>query len=155
MVRDMKSGAKPGGRCFWIHCREWLENAGDYRQYKRFMSRADKNFILRAEGRPDVPCHLSMSSVTWRSQQSPRTGSGHPAGRIRQDGQGRGVHAPPGQRSEGLRVEGARWAGHHARVASYDLSCVLEKHDTLACRGYLREDAARIGLNVVLYSLQQ
>ena len=37
----------------------------------------------------------------------------------------------------------------------YDLSCALEKHDSLECRGYTREDAARIGLNVVLYSLQQ
>jgi hypothetical protein len=35
-----------------------------------------------------------------------------------------------------------------------DLSCALEKQDTLECRGYIREDAARIGLNVVLYSLQ-
>jgi hypothetical protein len=31
----------------------------------------------------------------------------------------------------------------------------LEKHNSLECRGYTREDAARIGLNVVLYSLQQ
>ena len=37
----------------------------------------------------------------------------------------------------------------------YDLSCALEKRDSLECRGYLREDAARIGLNVVLYAMQQ
>jgi len=37
----------------------------------------------------------------------------------------------------------------------YDLSCALERHDSLDCRGYTREDAARIGLNVVLYSVQQ
>ena len=30
-----------------------------------------------------------------------------------------------------------------------------EKHDSLECQGYIREDAARIALNVVLYSLQQ
>ena len=34
-----------------------------------------------------------------------------------------------------------------------DLSCALEKQDTMECRGYTRDDAARIGLNVVLYSL--
>jgi hypothetical protein len=31
----------------------------------------------------------------------------------------------------------------------------LEKHDSLECLGYTREDAAKIGLNVVLYALQQ
>jgi hypothetical protein len=36
----------------------------------------------------------------------------------------------------------------------YDLSCALEKHDSLECQGYIQEDAARIGLNVLLYSLQ-
>ena len=37
----------------------------------------------------------------------------------------------------------------------YDLSCALEKHDSLECPGYSREDAAKIGLNVVLYALEQ
>ena len=36
-----------------------------------------------------------------------------------------------------------------------DVSCALENVDSMECRGYKREDAARIGLNVVLYSLQQ
>jgi len=35
----------------------------------------------------------------------------------------------------------------------YDISCALERHEALQCRGYTREDAARIGLNVLLYSL--
>lgn len=35
----------------------------------------------------------------------------------------------------------------------YDLSCALEKHNSAECQGYPREDAARIGLNVILYSL--
>lgn len=35
----------------------------------------------------------------------------------------------------------------------YDLSCALERHDSLDCPGYTRDDAARIGLNVVLYTL--
>lgn len=36
----------------------------------------------------------------------------------------------------------------------YDLSCALEKQNSLECQGYIREDAGRIGLNVLLYSLQ-
>ncbi len=37
----------------------------------------------------------------------------------------------------------------------YDLSCALERQETMECQGYTRDDAARIGLNVVLYALQQ
>ena len=39
--------------------------------------------------------------------------------------------------------------------SKYDLSCALEKQDSVQCQGYVRDDAARIGLNVILYSLQQ
>lgn len=35
----------------------------------------------------------------------------------------------------------------------YDISCALEQHEALQCRGYTRADAARIGLNVLMYSL--
>lgn len=35
----------------------------------------------------------------------------------------------------------------------YDISCALEQHEALQCRGYTREDAAKIGLNVLMYSL--
>jgi hypothetical protein len=52
---------------------------------------------------------------------------------------------------EGVKF-GDRWG---VIFSQYDLSCALEKHDSLECRGYTREDAARIGLNVILYSLQQ
>ncbi|MEN6450168.1 MAG: DUF4159 domain-containing protein [Thermoguttaceae bacterium] len=53
-------------------------------------------------------------------------------------------------------LEGIKLGDHWGVIFSaYDLSCALEKHDSLECRGYLREDAAKIGLNVVLYSLQQ
>jgi hypothetical protein len=53
-------------------------------------------------------------------------------------------------------LEGIKFSDHWGVIFSpYDLSCALEKRDSLACRGYTREDAARIGLNVVLYSLQQ
>jgi hypothetical protein len=53
-------------------------------------------------------------------------------------------------------LEGARLDGHFAVIFSpYDISCALEKHDSLECRGYTREDAARIGLNVLIYATRQ
>ena len=37
----------------------------------------------------------------------------------------------------------------------YDISCALENRESLECEGYTRKDAARIGLNVLLYSFNQ
>ena len=36
-----------------------------------------------------------------------------------------------------------------------DLSCALERHDSLECRGYSRDDAARLAINAVLYALHE
>lgn len=36
-----------------------------------------------------------------------------------------------------------------------DISCALESKHSMKCLGYVREDAARIGINLVLYALQQ
>jgi hypothetical protein len=52
---------------------------------------------------------------------------------------------------EGIQIDG-RWA---VIFSPYDISCALESHEAVGCRGYSREDAARIGLNVLLYSLNQ
>jgi hypothetical protein len=52
---------------------------------------------------------------------------------------------------EGIRI-GDRWA---VIFSPYDISCALEDHEAFGCRGYTRQDAARIGLNVLLYSLNQ
>jgi hypothetical protein len=53
-------------------------------------------------------------------------------------------------------LDGIKIGTHYGVVFSaYDLSCALEKQDSVECQGYTREDAARIGLNVLLYSLQQ
>jgi hypothetical protein len=52
---------------------------------------------------------------------------------------------------EGIKI-GDRYAVIYSR---YDLSCALESHDSVECEGYTRKDAARIGLNVLLYSLHQ
>jgi hypothetical protein len=68
-----------------------------------------------------------------------------------------------GEAGQGLRarlqkappeLEGAEIDGRLAVVFSpYDISCALEQHEALQCRGYTREDAARIGLNVLMYAL--
>ncbi len=50
---------------------------------------------------------------------------------------------------EGISIEG-RWA---VIFSPYDISCALEQHESLECRGYTRKDAARLGLNVLMYSL--
>jgi hypothetical protein len=51
---------------------------------------------------------------------------------------------------EGIRVSG-RWAVIYSK---HDISCALERQSTVACAGYLSDDAVRIGVNVVLYSSQ-
>jgi hypothetical protein len=50
---------------------------------------------------------------------------------------------------EGIRI-GDRWA---VIFSPYDLSCALEKQNSLECAGYARDDAEKIALNVLLYSL--
>ena len=45
----------------------------------------------------------------------------------------------------------AGWYG--VIFSKYDLSCALELHDALECPGYSQEDAVRISLNIVLYSM--
>ncbi len=52
---------------------------------------------------------------------------------------------------EGIRIDN-RWG---VVFSQYDISCALEQHAMLECPGYPRDDAARISLNVLLYSLQQ
>ncbi|MFO0791907.1 MAG: DUF4159 domain-containing protein [Pirellulales bacterium] len=52
---------------------------------------------------------------------------------------------------EGIEL-GGRWA---VIFSPYDISCALESHEAVGCRGYTQQDAARLGLNVLLYSLNQ
>jgi hypothetical protein len=40
-------------------------------------------------------------------------------------------------------------------LSPYDISCALEKGASLECKGYVAQDAARIGANVILFGLQQ
>jgi hypothetical protein len=53
-------------------------------------------------------------------------------------------------------LEGIEFDGTYSVIFSpYDLSCALENHASLECLGYERQDAARIAVNLLLYSLQQ
>jgi hypothetical protein len=53
-------------------------------------------------------------------------------------------------------LEGIKLGERYAVIFSpYDISCALESHESLECTGYTRRDAARIGLNVLLYSLHR
>lgn len=53
-------------------------------------------------------------------------------------------------------LEGIKLGDRYAVIYSpYDISCALENHESLECAGYTRKDAARIGLNALLYSFHQ
>ncbi len=53
-------------------------------------------------------------------------------------------------------LEGLQIHGRYVVVFSpYDLSCALESSSTMECKGYIKEDAARLGTNIILYALQQ
>ena len=64
----MKWGKEPGSGRFFVHGEEWLEDAGDYLQYKLFMRQSDRNFVLRGKDQPNVSCQISMNSVTHASR---------------------------------------------------------------------------------------
>jgi hypothetical protein len=81
---------------------------------------------------------FDLSRVTRRDPQP--SGSGGPLKAVTRQ-------VPP-------ELEGIKLDDRYGVIFSqFDLSCALEKHDSLECRGYSREDAARIGINVLLYSL--
>ena len=53
-------------------------------------------------------------------------------------------------------LEGLKLGERYAVIFSpFDISCALESHESLECEGYTRKDAARIGLNLLLYSFHQ
>jgi len=52
--------------------------------------------------------------------------------------------------------EGVRLGDRYGVIFSrYDISCALERHESLQCEGYTRQDAARLALNLVLYALHE
>lgn len=52
---------------------------------------------------------------------------------------------------EGIEVEGR----YVVIYSKYDVSCALERQSSLACAGYVPDDATKIAVNVVMYSLLQ
>ncbi len=52
---------------------------------------------------------------------------------------------------EGLQIDG-RFV---VIFSPYDLSCALENQTSISCKGYVREDAAKIGMNLILYAMQE
>ena len=53
-------------------------------------------------------------------------------------------------------LEGLEIDGRPAVIFSpYDISCALESGSSLQCKGYIKEDAARLATNAILYALQQ
>ena len=53
-------------------------------------------------------------------------------------------------------LEGIEVNGRYVVIYSkHDISCALERQASVACAGYLPEDAVRIAVNVVLYSMLQ
>jgi hypothetical protein len=50
---------------------------------------------------------------------------------------------------EGIKL-GDRWA---VVFSPLDMSCALENHDAIECRGYKPQSAAQIGVNLILYTL--
>ena len=53
-------------------------------------------------------------------------------------------------------LEGLKYEGRYVVIFSpVDISCALENHSSMDCKGYIREDAARLGLNIILFGLQQ
>lgn len=53
-------------------------------------------------------------------------------------------------------LEGIEVNGRYAVIYSkYDLSCALENQASLACDGYIEEDAMKIAMNIVLYAMLQ
>jgi len=85
---------------------------------------------------------FDLPQVTLRRPASRAAGSDRPATVDL-------ITTPP--RLDGLLLD-ERYAVIFSR---YDLSCALEKHDSLECEGYTREDAAKIGLNLILYAMQR
>jgi len=52
---------------------------------------------------------------------------------------------------EGIEVDGR----YVVVYSKYDISCALERQQTVACEGYLNEDAVKLAVNVVLYGMYQ
>ena len=64
-VRKTSWAKRPGGHVI-VHGDEWFDDQ-PYQQYMLFMQAVDRDFVFRAEGRPDVRGRITMSYVTQPS----------------------------------------------------------------------------------------
>jgi hypothetical protein len=54
------------------------------------------------------------------------------------------------------KLEAISLEGRYAVLFSpFDISCALQGRGTPECAGYAHEDAAKLGLNLILYALQR
>ncbi len=75
--------------------------------------------------------------------------------RIPAPGQTSAIHAEETEREplfEGIATANGRYMVVYSK---YDISCALERQQTLSCAGYLNEDAVKLAVNVVLYAMFQ
>jgi hypothetical protein len=63
MIREKARRPKDGEAHLYVHGEEWFPDQ-DHLQYRKFMTRADKSFVLRAEGQPDIKAEMQMSFWT-------------------------------------------------------------------------------------------
>jgi RNA polymerase sigma factor (sigma-70 family) len=56
-----------GSKSLVIHAEEWFDDEPG-NQYRPFLQAAGKEFLLRADGRPDVQGRITTSSITWPSR---------------------------------------------------------------------------------------
>ena len=69
-LRERAGGpSQDGSGRLFFHGEEWLNNAGDYLQYKAFLWRADPEFVLKAKGQPDVKARLGGAYYTYSSEK--------------------------------------------------------------------------------------
>jgi len=52
---------------------------------------------------------------------------------------------------EGIEIDG-RFVVIYSK---YDISCALERQASVACAGYMHEDAVRLAVNIILYAMIQ
>jgi hypothetical protein len=63
VIRQTARPPHAGEGHLYVHADEWFPDQ-DHVQYKKFMARADRKFVLRAAGQPDVNAELQMSFWT-------------------------------------------------------------------------------------------
>jgi hypothetical protein len=61
--------AQDGSARLFFHGEEWLDDAGDYLQYKPFVSRVDPEFVFKAKGKPDVKARFDGWYYTQASSK--------------------------------------------------------------------------------------